>query len=370
MLKTIRDPGVEIARLFGCLIVIGCHTYLPISENNSQFDFTRTFIVMVCADGVAVFWFILGCFIFRNQKSYSKLCKDMSVHILIPLAMISAITFYLFPYTQGATLINSIRRPLPDYVDALKATAVWKAIRGGEHLWYLYVYTLVIISFPAMKGVVVQIDSSKKQYLFFAGVFFLLSANAITGNRLMNFSHVTIGGLIPGALMTICGHIVYSHKNALLKYGWAMPIAFIILNIIRVFVYKAGLVYVLSWISPFGLLCSTFILVFSFSITEKIHNNTAISLICKMSSYTFSIYLFHNLVIGILKRNHFMDLLINNMPSSVVTIIHPLIMTTAVFLVTLVISIIFRKCHDIILKINQRFDILDKSEAYANNLTK
>ena len=351
MLKKTRDSGVEIARLFGCLIVIGCHTYLPISKDNSSFDFTRTFVAMVCADGVAVFWFILGCFIFRNQKSYGRLCKDMSFHILIPLAMLSVITFYLYPYTQGATLINSICRPLPDYIEALKATAVWKAIRGGEHLWYLYVYCLVIISFPAMNGVVAQIDNSKKQFLYFAGVFFVLSANAITGNRLMNFSHVTIGGLIPAALMTICGHIVYSHKNDLLKYGWAMPIAFILLNIIRVFVYKAGLTYVLSWISPFGLLCSTFILVFSFSISEKIHNNTAIGMICKMSSYTYSIYLFHILVIGIFKRKHFVDMLINTtnyMPSSVKSIIHPLIMTTAVFLVTLVIAIISRMCNNTI----------------------
>ena len=54
-----RDPAIELARLFGCLIVIECHTYLSIKINN-QYDKSRLFIGLLFADGVTVFWLICG----------------------------------------------------------------------------------------------------------------------------------------------------------------------------------------------------------------------------------------------------------------------------------------------------------------------
>lgn len=45
-----RDPAIELARLFGCLIVIGCHTYLQ-PGTDGVYDFSRLLIAMFFADG-------------------------------------------------------------------------------------------------------------------------------------------------------------------------------------------------------------------------------------------------------------------------------------------------------------------------------
>ena len=58
-----RDAGVELARILGCFIVIGCHSYLPFSPDGSD-GLGRLFIGTLFADGVSVFWLILGFFLF------------------------------------------------------------------------------------------------------------------------------------------------------------------------------------------------------------------------------------------------------------------------------------------------------------------
>lgn len=49
-----RDSSIELARIIGCLIVIGCHTLLSY-ERAIGFDHGRLFLAMVFADGVAIF---------------------------------------------------------------------------------------------------------------------------------------------------------------------------------------------------------------------------------------------------------------------------------------------------------------------------
>ena len=66
-----KDTGVELGRIFGCLIVIGCHTYLPIVIHDN-YDMSRTLVAMFCSDGVAIFWLILGFFPFQNRELFEN----------------------------------------------------------------------------------------------------------------------------------------------------------------------------------------------------------------------------------------------------------------------------------------------------------
>ncbi|MFQ6866632.1 hypothetical protein [Blautia sp.] len=63
-----RDSAVELLRLLGCLIVIGVHTCLG-AMVNGNYDFSRTFIACLLADGVAIFWFITGFFLIEITKT-------------------------------------------------------------------------------------------------------------------------------------------------------------------------------------------------------------------------------------------------------------------------------------------------------------
>ena len=78
-----RDPAIELARWIGCLIVIGCHTYLPIISGDN-YDAGRLFFGLIFADGVAIFWLIGGAFLFNNTE-YSKLLLRSVEKILLPL---------------------------------------------------------------------------------------------------------------------------------------------------------------------------------------------------------------------------------------------------------------------------------------------
>ena len=69
-----KDLGVELARIFGCLIVISCHTVPPIKIDGIPV-FSRVFLSCLFGDGVAVFWLILGFFLFQNKNYINTIKK-------------------------------------------------------------------------------------------------------------------------------------------------------------------------------------------------------------------------------------------------------------------------------------------------------
>ena len=87
-----RDVGVELARFFGCLIVIGVHISLG-DMVDGVYDLSRGLINCFLADGVAVFWLISGCFLFRTS-SYKKVLLRTAKTIAFPVALYSV--FCLF----------------------------------------------------------------------------------------------------------------------------------------------------------------------------------------------------------------------------------------------------------------------------------
>ena len=61
-----RNPSIELYRLLGSLIVIGVHCVgsIPKKEDHKR---TNNFISCIFEDGVAIFWFILGFHLFKNN---------------------------------------------------------------------------------------------------------------------------------------------------------------------------------------------------------------------------------------------------------------------------------------------------------------
>lgn len=54
-----KDPAVELARIFGCLLVVGVHCWINNFGVAIQSK-SGTYIACIFADGVAVFWIISG----------------------------------------------------------------------------------------------------------------------------------------------------------------------------------------------------------------------------------------------------------------------------------------------------------------------
>ena len=57
-----RDPSIELLRIVGCFSVIGTHIKLKINKKNKPTNFSIIFNGCLCADGVAIFWYIMGFF--------------------------------------------------------------------------------------------------------------------------------------------------------------------------------------------------------------------------------------------------------------------------------------------------------------------
>ena len=344
-----KDTGVELGRILGCLIVIGCHTYLPIRINDNT-DASRTLVAMFCADGVAVFWLILGFFLFKTQN-YLKLCLRTISRIVIPMLLVSIFHFYFSAWLAGnaETITESVHRSLNDYKDAIKALVMWTPIdKAAGHLWYLYVYVLVILACPAISGMVSYLDKNikaKRLYSILAVLMFV--CNLISSNELMEFTHHTVRGLFPAMMIAIIGHNVYMHKDYLVRYGLFAPILFLILNLVRLKIFMAGFTTSIYWFTLIGILCAICVLAFSFSLASRINSERLEKCINVLGSYTFTIYLIHGFTKRILFRLMRKEMLaiLSPLPSFAIDAAFPAIMSTIIFLVSLVAAIVIRKCY-------------------------
>ena len=343
-----KDTGVELGRILGCLIVIGCHTYLPIRINDNA-DISRTLVAMFCADGVAVFWLILGFFLFKTEN-HLKLCLRTISRIVVPMLLVSIFHFYFSAWLDGSveTIAESVHRSLNDYKDALKALVMWTPIdKGVGHLWYLYVYVLVILVYPAISGMVSYLDKNvkaKKAYSVLALLMF--AGNLLTGNELMEFTHHTIRGLFPAVMIVIIGHNLYMHKDRLVRYGLYAPILFLVLNLIRLKIYLAGFTTSIFWFTLIGILCAACILAFSFSLVSHVNNERFEKSINVLASYIFTIYLIHKLtksvIFKLLKKD--MLKLLSPLPPYAVDVMFPAIMSILIFTTSLIVAVAIRKC--------------------------
>lgn len=189
-----RNPSIELCRLLACLIVIGVHTSLSAAVNEHSWDTFRLFLNCLLADGVAIFFMITGAFLFNND--YCRLLKKTLKHIIIPLIIFSIIGFYCFDWLFDKQPL-SLHIAASKYIDTFRTLLSWQnPISHSVHLWYLYVYILVIFIYPLLKAFVDYLDAdTNRTKIFLIGTFIFLIMNDISSNSLGAFSHHSINAL-------------------------------------------------------------------------------------------------------------------------------------------------------------------------------
>lgn len=302
-----KDLSVQCTRLLACFFVICIHVYPPIFYDGS-YDVSRLVLASYVADAVALFWFMMGFFLFRNE-SYLGLWKKTCKNIILPSMMFTAAMFYFSGMMFGKEAFwVSVFHPISDYVELWYGLRSWNSIvENTGHLWYIYVYLLLILIFPIMKCFVDWFDEDDGRT---RGViiisFAVLIFNDISGNSFGNFSHHSINALFPAAIQVMLGHVFYKNKDRFLNRKSAVIgfATFIVIGLVRsaiqYYIYWDNRSnFILYWFTSLGTLDAVVIIMSVTAVYNSVLKGNKILdwIITILSPYTFGIYLIHQPII-------------------------------------------------------------------------
>lgn len=306
-----KDPAVELARIFGCLLVVGVHCWINNFGVAIQSK-SGTYIACIFADGVAVFWIISGFFMYKNY-SYKQTLKRTIKSIIIPMLLLSAAMFFVLNNYLNGNGWHFILHSKDDYKWILNSLLIWtNPVDRLGHFWYLYVYILLMLCSPVIAAFIKYLEEdTKREKLFLVLTFLLLVWNDLSNNQMGRFEHHAFAGAFPAAIESVWGYLLYKYRDRLRKrrYIFISVGAFLGLNVLRMVIQlgryhriQDTATYILYWFSSIGLLCAICVIVFSFAAIHSRKATVVNRVICWLASYTFSIYLLHPVV------NSFLDM--------------------------------------------------------------
>lgn len=364
-----RDTSVELLRIIACFFVICLHLGAGFFLNG-YFSRASTFLLCLFADAVAIFWFITGAFLFKRAE-YGKILKGTLRKVILPsLALIGFIFFLDGWMFDGVGFVESIKHAVWRLPSALESVFLWwvTPVAHTGQLWYIFTYVFLMICFPVIKAFVDWLEKFGKEKSFLIISFGILLLNDLSGNHFASFEHTVIGALIPAIILVIWGHIVYKNKDKILakiksKY---FLIIFIVLNIIRASVLLFNYLCtgeaggsVIYWYSCFSLLTVSSLFLFSYGMMQRATKAKLTNwLIVKIGSYTFMIYLLHELVIDYLKKIGLFDDIRHTFFTNgniLKSIAYYIILGGIVFLISLIFSILLRFLSNCIKKIYSKY---------------
>lgn len=306
-----KDPAVELARIFGCFLVVGVHCWINNFGVAIQSK-SGTYIACIFADGVAVFWIISGFFMYKNY-SYKQTLKRTIKSIVIPMLLLSAAMFFVLNNYLNGNGWHFILHSKDDYKWILNSLLIWtNPVDRLGHFWYLYVYILLMLCSPVIAAFIKYLEEdTKREKMFLVLTFLLLVWNDLSNNQMGRFEHHAFAGAFPAAIESVWGYLLYKYRDRLKKrrYIFISVGAFLGLNVLRMAIQlgryhriQDTATYILYWFSSIGLLCAICVIVFSFAAIHSRKATVVNRVICWLASYTFSIYLLHPVV------NSFLDM--------------------------------------------------------------
>ncbi len=355
-----RDYSVELLRIIGCFLVIGTHIKLSQYFIDGEIYNSLVLIADLFAEGVGIFFLILGFFYFNNL-SFIKMLKRLFFKILIPVVfyvifIVTFINLKNFGENSFETIINN---NIQTYISIFKGLLSWgiHGVPHTNHLWYIFTYIQCILFFPLvglLKG-----DNNKKKRLYIIAVGIV----AVIFNDIKNFIHpdisISLFNILPvSMIIVLLGNELYSRKDILKrKY---VPIFFIALYIFAKtaayflvcrFITEDNRSYVFNWQTFFQILSALSIggAVLGINIkNEKLQN-----IISFLGGCTFSIYIIHLFVISILDSLNVRNFILDN-TSKLFGFASEFIYTVSyaaiIFIVSLIFTLIIRAAKNIILR--------------------
>lgn len=310
----LRDCNVDLIRIIACLIVISVHT------NNlavNCLDKTRIIWAIIFGDGVAIFFMLMGFFLFKNN-SFKKLLKKTAINIILP-------SFVLLIFGEIFYPLISHKMSFNDWINNYKVdvkTIILNILRltptsNSGHLWYIFSYFKIILTFPILK----MITESEKltQYAVLLG-FGTILYNDINVFFNPSFGFTNFGLFDTLIIFPLIGYEIYRRKDKIKENKKITLISILLIFIVEAIrfwlqynMYKRNLSnnnYVF-WNTSFGCIISILIILMGLSL--KIKNAKVQKVISYIGERTFVIYLIHFLVVQYFNTTNLMNMLLDKL---------------------------------------------------------
>ena len=310
-----RDSSVELLRLIACIIVVLIHSRSSTLVIDGA-SYGRTLIACFLADGVSIFWLITGFFYLKSNQ-YKLVLKRGFLRVALPATILMMLCLVLTGWINGqATIAQSIESfKISDFSIIIKAWLVGNSsmIASCGHLWYVFMYIMVLLWFPLLKRFDTKDKSINQQKWVLLAITFVYIIIDTWSDRFefLNFINVGYFRIIPVAVfLVLIGDEIYRNLNKI-KGNWVIRIAslgvFIITNIVRsidqfnIFANYQIEGKVIFWYSLYGVVSAVSLSLFilSFNVKEGIISKC----VTWIAQFTFPIYLIHYVICGIL-YNH------------------------------------------------------------------
>ena len=176
----------------------------------------------------------------------------------------------------------------------------------GGHLWFLYVYILIVILYPSFEGLNNKIEKYNiYSYKIFIIILIILIENDILYNKVLCINHHGLNGVIGAIPFIFCGNELKKNINKFKnkKIFSIFIIFFLGNNILRTYIInKTKKISFISWSTSFGIINNFILFIFVYSFDDILHYKILYFIITKIGSVTFYIYLIHVFVIIFLKN--------------------------------------------------------------------
>lgn len=290
--KSKRDSRIELLRLLACFSVLVLH-FKPGTFVEGQRILSRTFITCICTDAVGTFLLISGLFFFNNQSYGKKILAYLNT-IFLPTLIYTVFIAVGYPLITGTELnMGSVLKEF-----AITFTTWNPVIHNTRHLWYMFLYGMIVAAYPLLKGIKEKISDSRMfEIAFFAFVFVLFAINDLSNNRILRSEMIPVTVFIPGCLLVIAGSLLYGERHSFNGKLWVTALSlavFLLVNTVRS-IYMRNMLnadssasHMYGWYTSAGFICAVSLVIFGLSLKPFFSN-----FINRLASYTMGIYILH-----------------------------------------------------------------------------
>ena len=311
-----RMPTIELTRIIGCFHVIGLHTITWYTNKNGLLE-NSLFIRCFLTDGVPLFWYIMGYFLFVNPNATLtyRLKKAVSTLLLPAFAVMVFSQIWqdwILSDIGGVSFLSCLDFHSFSFYNLFGNILRWSSdMTFGGHFWYIFSYVQVLLWTPLLQFVCVDEPKANRCRYYLIGLALLYIVNRDISNITVisingNTYPVTVYSVItPTLLYILIGYETYLHRSWIQKHSSKLLYlgigGFLLFNLLKYFLavqfmridpsdsyflnIGSGLAYLASYCLFIAIYCI------------NIHENSRLEkVILAISSKTLGIYLIHGCV--------------------------------------------------------------------------